>query len=1269
VGRILEPWKLVLIMNAAAPRIAATINESMKATINASRYSRAESRTLPRVLPILIALASTALPAASAAADGPAPNGYQLFARTNLVAWCIVPFDAKKRGPEARAAMLERIGIRRFAYDYRAEHIPTFDAEMDALERHHIELTAWWFPTVLNDEARLILDVLKRHKLHIQLWVTGGGAPTGSPEEQRARVEAEANRLRPIADAARAIGCTVALYNHEAWFGEPENQLAILAVLRSQGVTNVGLVYNLHHGHSHLDRFAVLLSKMKPYLMALNLNGMTPHGNERGEMILPLAQGDLDLTLLRLIRESGWHGPIGILNHTDEDAEARLLDNLDGLEWLTKKLDGKDPGPKPKPRSWSPPPKKAALPPAGSTGPGLSAAFGKALRGGLVVEGRPEYRQPPLTIECRALLNGSGGFNILVASDPKASAKHWELYSYAGSGAFSVYLPGRGGEFKSEVNICDRHWHYLAAILESNRVRLYVDGKLAKDAPAPPLHGQPVPGGLAFGRLVEGGIGCDGLVDDVRLTRGARAIRDAPKKPLERDGPTIGHWNFDDLRAGQSVPVSRDPWAVEDARARSALPEYQEIPGAPVAELTPARGFPNPHSMTNWNRSHGDATSSRFSALTQINRKNVERLEVAWTYHSQDGNGNIQCNPIIVSGLIYAPTVGHHIVALDAETGSERWRFKPELPGGALRLEDMPARRGLVYWPGAEGVSSRLFFTCGNWVYALNPRTGRPLPDFGQSGRAYLPAGGTVAGAVFQRILIVPGFARDVYGFDAANGKLLWTFHTIPHPGEFGYDTWDRPAEGANCWGGMALDEARGIAFVATGSPKPNFDGSRHHGNNLFGNCVIALDALTGRRLWHFQEIRHDIWDLDIPAPPNLVSVTKEGRRVDAVAQVTKLGNTLLLDRLSGRPLFPFRLRRAPSSPLPGEWTAPYQPDPELPEPFARQDFGRDDVTTRDDEAHDYVLQRLAGVNCGWFQPFQEAKPTVLYGIHGGAEWTGAAFDPTTGWLYVSANEIPWIITVFQNDPEPPRDPRHPTLGEQLYLQSCAACHGPDRMGVGTAPPLRGLRHRLTDADVLALWKTGRNLMPIPPPMTKEEQQALLDFLFLRDRPQVAVSRTRPDRPDYTNNGYPKLLDPEGYPGCKPPWGTLNCLDLNTGKLRWKVPLGEYPELSAAGLPKTGTENFGGAIVTAGGLVFCAGTRDEKIRAFDSATGVELWSHQLPWGGNAPPATYEVHGRQYVVIAASGGGKLGGPTGDAYVAFTLPRADSVLATRASGVER
>ena len=972
---------------------------------------------------------------------GVAPSGseWTLFARSNLLAWCIVPFDAAKRGPEARAQMLQRLGFQHFAYDWRDEHIPSFDAEIETMERYGISIDAWWFPADLGPTSRTILDALQRHKLKIQLWITLGD-PAPQSQDQETKLNAAVQIVRPLAEEAAKSGCTVGLYNHGGWFGEPENQLAIIARLSRR---NVGIVYNFHHGHDHIARFAQLFRQMQPHLLAVNLNGMVKDGDQNGKKILPLGAGTEELGMLRIIRDSGWRGPIGILDHREEtDSEMTLRENLAGLDQLLE--------------SWRD-----------------------------------------------------------SAPDPK-----------------------RGSE------------------------------------------------------------------------------------------------------------------VIEDAEERARLPEFQTEPAATHEERTPANGFPKLETFRTWQRSHGDASGARFSTLDQIHRGNVKELQVAWTYHSGDGQGNIQCNPVIVGDRLFTPTPGGFIAAIHAGTGTEIWRYKPERGPVSAGLADAPARRGLVYWPGDGESSPRLFLTVGRWVYALNPSDGRPVRGFGQGGRVPIETAGTVAGAVFQRVLVVPGFERDVYGYDVRTGQQLWRFHTIPQPGEFGYETWDLPEQGANCWGGMALDDQRGIAYVATGSPKPDFLGMRHRGQNLFANCVIALDALTGRRLWHFQEVRHDIWDWDIPSPPVLVTVTHQGQRVDAVAAVTKLGNTLLLDRVSGKPLFPFRLRRAPTTKLPGERTWPYQPDPELPESFVRQAFQLEDVTQRSEEATEAVMKVVARANYGWFTAFEEGRPTVIFNEHGGAEWTGAAYDPRTGCVYVSANEVPWYITLFRDD-EPPRDPNlPPTAGEQVFQVNCAQCHGVDRRGLTQAPPLIGVRHRKSETEVLAQIEQGKGAMPAHPHLTAADKRAVVDFLFLRDRPETKSTSTGPVR--WTFGGWQKLLDDEGYPGCTPPWGSLVCLDLNVGQVRWKVPLGEHEELTRRGVPQTGTENFGGATVTAGGLVFVSGTRDNRIRAFDAETGAELWSHPLPLYGTAPPAIYEVNGRQFVVVPATGGGKLAGPMGDAWVAFALP---------------
>ena len=690
---------------------------------------------------------------------------------------------------------------------------------------------------------------------------------------------------------------------------------------------------------------------------------------------------------------------------------------------------------------------------------------------------------------------------------------------------------------------------------------------------------------------------------------------------------------------------------VEDPAARAALPEFQVIPAATSAELTPAQGWPTEADFSTWTRSLGGPTSDRYSSLKQITTANVKDLQVAWTYRAGDGKDNIQCNPIVVDGVLFTPTPGRNIAAVDAATGKELW--KSDLGLGKSGGYEVPARRGLLYWAGDSTASPRLIFPGGRRAIAIDPKTGKRIPEFGDNGSVLLPMGGTAGGAVWQRVLVMPGYDRDVYGIDVVSGKMLWTFKTVPDEGQIGGESWTsgRSGNAANCWGGLALDEPRGIVYFTTGSPKPNFDGTSHHGDNLFCNCVVALKAATGEYLWHFQEIRHDIWDLDLPAAPNLVTVMRDGKRVDAVAAVSKTGVTLLLDRVTGKPLFPVRLRRAPVSKLPGEVTAPYQPDPELPERFSRT-FLRGDITERTPQAKAFVELLASRANAGWFEPFELNKPTVFTGTHGGAEWTGAAIDAPNGRLYVTVNHIPNIITVFRDDDPAPAKPM--TTGELTYLTFCAACHGPDRNGIGHAPPLRGMRHNLTDDQVREIWKTGRGSMPPQVALAAEQQPALLDFLMCRDRGPAAATKQQGGAVKYSFSGYHKLRDHENYPGIKPPWGTLACIDLNSGRKLWQVPFGEYPELTKLGLPRTGTENFGGATVTAGNVVFASGTRDGRIYAFDATTGVELWNAELPFIGSTSPMTYDVAGRQYVVIPATGGGKLGAPPGDAWVAFALP---------------
>ena len=706
---------------------------------------------------------------------------------------------------------------------------------------------------------------------------------------------------------------------------------------------------------------------------------------------------------------------------------------------------------------------------------------------------------------------------------------------------------------------------------------------------------------------------------------------------------------------GEGSTSSTPNLSVENPAERLKLPEFKWIAAAKPEELTPTLD-PQGNTYTDWTRSHGDSGSRRYSALNQINRTNISHLKTAWIFHSKDLHNTIECTPIIVNGVLYAPTSGRALVALDAKTGIEKWRYHVEVPEHS-GLEDEPARRGLIYWKGSEDASERIIFGSGYWIYAINPTTGKLIPNFGTQGRARIETGATAGGVIYNDTYVTTGLYGDAYGYNVKSGKLIWHFHTVAKNAEYGADTWNGNGKNwqANCWGGLSLDENRGIVFVAVGAAQPNFIGVNRHGDNLFSDCVLALDAVSGKMLWYYQNIHHDIWDLDTCAPPNLVTITRNGKKIDAVTSVAKAGTLVLLDRLTGKPIFPVRLRRAPTSTLPGEVTAPYQPDYILPELISSEAFNPADITDRTPAAHNYVAQIVARSSYGWFQPFTEGKANIFIGTRGGAEWSGAAVDVPKGRLYVTSNRIPSIITVFTPENEQ-RDPRYPpSKGETLYLQNCAPCHGQTRLGNGMVPPLISLHKRMTDSEVMQLLKTGRASMPPAVALDDQAKKNVIDFLFHRNQPPVRKAKqgSKKDGGIYSFTGFDFLVDQDGYPGIKPPWGLLNCYDLSTGKILWRVPLGEYPELTAQGIPKTGSQNLGGASVTAGGLVFCAGTQDKKIRAFNNDTGEELWSSTLPFAGYAAPAIYSVDGKEYVVIAASGGGKVGGELGDTYVAFTL----------------
>ncbi|AQG79508.1 PQQ-binding-like beta-propeller repeat protein [Spirosoma montaniterrae] len=677
-----------------------------------------------------------------------------------------------------------------------------------------------------------------------------------------------------------------------------------------------------------------------------------------------------------------------------------------------------------------------------------------------------------------------------------------------------------------------------------------------------------------------------------------------------------------------------------------------------------------PNDYTNWSEYLGGPDRSHYSALTQITPENVAQLQVAWTYTTAD-SGQIQTNPIIIDGVLYGVTPTVQAFALDAATGKEIWKF-----GDPLKVWHSTSR-GVAYWQ--DGSDKRILYTVGPKLYALDATTGKLISDFGEHGAADLHAGlgesakdkfviSNTPGTIFDDLIIMPMRLSEgadaapgyVQAFNVRTGKLAWTFHTIPRPGEYGYETWPKDSYkntdvgAANNWAGMSVDRRRGILYVPTGSAAFDFYGGNRKGQNLFANCLLALDARTGKRLWHFQAVHHDIWDRDFPAPPNLLTVTHNGKRIDAVAQITKSGHVFVFDRVTGKPLFPIKETPVPKSDVPGEEAWPTQPLPLRPAPFARQTFAEKDLNPYSTDL-DSLKVRFRKSRNGVFQPLSKEGTFIFPGLDGGGEWGGAATDPD-GILYVNSNEAAWLIALRE---APKQDElAHLSPGNRLYTLNCLACHGADRKGNTASgyPSLVNIGQKRDRDYVQQLISNGKGMMPGFTQLSADDKRALVAFLFGDEKQEVGAAESKVSKVPfvpYKISGYNKFLDSKGMSGIAPPWGTLNAIDLNTGNYLWKIPLGEEPELAAKGIRNTGTENYGGPVVTASGLLFIAATKDEKFRAFDKKTGKLRWETTLPAAGFATPATYQVNGKQYVVIGC-GGAKLGAKKGNQYVAFALP---------------
>lgn len=652
----------------------------------------------------------------------------------------------------------------------------------------------------------------------------------------------------------------------------------------------------------------------------------------------------------------------------------------------------------------------------------------------------------------------------------------------------------------------------------------------------------------------------------------------------------------------------------------------------------------------------GGKERNLYSPLKQITRENVHKLEQAWSFNTGHKN-EYQANNLIVRGVLYTPTAAREIVAINAATGEQLWRWDPaqEKTGrGGSR------QRGLVYWENEKGGERRLLTGVKGHLFAVDPDTGKTIRSFGDKGSIALGSGLNTPGVVYKDLVIVGGVGGvgAMRAYDVRTGKRRWVFHLIPRPGEFGYDTWPKDAHktatGVMPWCGQSLDEKRGIVYVATKTPEPDFYGGDRHGMNLFGNCVLALDAATGKRLWHFQIVHHDLLDKDLPCPPVLLTVTHKGKKIDAVAQGTKHGLLFVFNRVTGEPLWPIEERPVPQSDLIGEKAWPTQPFPTKPAPLMRQRYTEADASNISPETHQLTLDRIkASPNFGPF-PAPSLKETIMFpGYDGGMEWGGGAADPD-GIYYVNINEMPWILQMIETKSA---TGANLAKGERDYMVNCSACHGIDRKGNAAAqfPSLIDIAKRKSREEIEKITREGVGRMPGYASMNEGKRKAILDYILSDKKPPSTKKNEKSKgRPTYAFGGFRRWLDKDGYPAIKPPWGTLNAVDLNTGEIKWKVVLGEYEELTKRGIPPTGTENYGGPVVTGGGLVFIGASADETFRAFDKNSGKLLWKAKLPFSGNATPSTYMVDGRQYVVISA-GGGKSGRPRGGMLVAFALPK--------------
>ncbi len=656
------------------------------------------------------------------------------------------------------------------------------------------------------------------------------------------------------------------------------------------------------------------------------------------------------------------------------------------------------------------------------------------------------------------------------------------------------------------------------------------------------------------------------------------------------------------------------------------------------------------------------ASDNKFSLLDYIHTENVSELEEVWRYEEEEEGAGINCNPLVAKGRMFVYTPAKTIVALNPEDGSALWEFTPD----PTRIP--PLMRGIAFYDGKDKVPDAILFVHGSTLYKVFTKDGNPDPTFGTNGRVDFYTGLEIEGAaknsvdvtsnapgvVYGDIYVVgcmvpdelPSIPGDIRGFNIKTGALEWIFHTIPEKGEFGADTWPENARktngGANCWGGMTLDKERGVVYVPTASPSFDFYGADRPGMNLFANCLLALDASTGERLWHFQTTHHDLWDRDNGSPPNLVTVKHNGKNIDAVALATKLGYVFLFDRDSGKPLFPIEEIAVPTEGgLPGEKPWPTQPIPSKPEPFTRQGYKEAYYSDISEGNVERIKKDIAdnGYQTGIYEPPTEKGSIVVPAAHGGSNWGGSSLNPKTGIMFINAVDMPWFVKMINlgDDMDEDKD----LTGKSLFKMYCSSCHGMDKKGTEYGPNVVARGHSIPFQEFNSLLINGREPMPAFKQLTQGQRTKIIAFVKGLSEEESAAENNKlekvtvtPPQP-YTFSGYGFYNDAEGYPAIKPPWSTLSAVDLNKGELLWQVPLGQNKKLAEKGIHGTGSFTRGGGIATAGGLIFIASTSDQKFRSFDQNTGKVLWETQLPGTGQAVPSTYAIKDKQYVTIAVN----------------------------------